>query len=439
MSIAEFSAALQEQAYKKWFKASQKNILVHTTSDLRKSEQEASKTSFTISESTIKQISEYLSGGEVTEDQIKDIKDKMVSFMGKKRSFNIAPNGDLYFPRVSFGTISTILDKGFSDLLTNSSGRKISDIMEKGHVFGIASNILTQTINNLGRSQVPDKAKKILIDALNAFEKELIEQDKASANIKDPEYYLYAKYRKNPRKYLVEMQLKTVNQNAGLETRLLTNQLRKFFNPENYVMLEKSLAKDTNADFIRSLLSTKGSPSYFDLLAKEIANTIEGKKESLEFSVASTLVAKKTQKINTSEVSNSIKKDLAKVRKLKATVQKLRNIETGKFTSLASLQSLLNQALTQQIKRNMGNGGRRDILNLRSGRFAESVKVERMSQSREGMITTFYNYMKYPYQTFEPGFKQGRPTSRDPKLLISKSIREIAATMVGNKLRAVRL
>jgi len=45
--------------------------------------------------------------------------------------------------------------------------------------------------------------------------------------------------------------------------------------------------------------------------------------------------------------------------------------------------------------------------------------------------------MKNPYQTFEPGFRQGSPTSRDPKLLISQSIREIAASKVGNRLRAV--
>lgn len=109
----------------------------------------------------------------------------------------------------------------------------------------------------------------------------------------------------------------------------------------------------------------------------------------------------------------------------------------GQFYSLASLQRLLDANLTQKIKENMGSGNRRDILNLRSGRFAESVRVERMSQSREGMITAFYTYMKNPYQTFEPGFKQGSPSSRNPRLLISKSIREIAATQVANRMRAV--
>ena len=85
----------------------------------------------------------------------------------------------------------------------------------------------------------------------------------------------------------------------------------------------------------------------------------------------------------------------------------------------------------------MGDGSRKDILNYRTGRFAASVKVDRLSQSREGMITAFYSYMKNPYQTFEPGYKQGAPKTRDPKLLIARSIREIAQTQVANRMRAV--
>jgi hypothetical protein len=111
--------------------------------------------------------------------------------------------------------------------------------------------------------------------------------------------------------------------------------------------------------------------------------------------------------------------------------------QQGKFTSLASLQTLLNLALSQQIQQNMGTGTRRDVLNYRSGRFAESAKVTNMSQSREGMITAFYTYMRNPYGTFSEGGAQSSPRSRDPKLLISKSIREVLATQVNNRLRAV--
>jgi hypothetical protein len=115
---------------------------------------------------------------------------------------------------------------------------------------------------------------------------------------------------------------------------------------------------------------------------------------------------------------------------------RVRNLK-GHFFSLAALQVILNQQLADRIKTNMGTGTATKVLNYRSGRFADAVKVERMSSSREGMITAFYTYMKYPYQTFEPGYKQGSPASRNPRLLISQSIREIAATVVKNRLRAV--
>ena len=103
------------------------------------------------------------------------------------------------------------------------------------------------------------------------------------------------------------------------------------------------------------------------------------------------------------------------------------------------MQSLLDAALVQQVKQNMGGGSRRDILNLRSGRLAESVKVERLSESRAGMITAFYSYMKNPYATFSDGGRQQIPRTRDPKLLISKSIREIAQQQAANRLRAVAI
>ena len=53
------------------------------------------------------------------------------------------------------------------------------------------------------------------------------------------------------------------------------------------------------------------------------------------------------------------------------------------------------------------------------------------------MITAFYNYMRNPYATFSEGGKQELPRSRNPKLLISRSIREVAAQAKITRLRAV--
>lgn len=103
-----------------------------------------------------------------------------------------------------------------------------------------------------------------------------------------------------------------------------------------------------------------------------------------------------------------------------------------------SLQRLLDTSLVQQVKQNMGTGNRRDILNLRSGRFAESVRTTNISEARSGAISVFYTYMKNPYATFSQGGKQQYPRTRDPKLLISKSIRELAQQQMITKLRVIQ-
>jgi hypothetical protein len=124
---------------------------------------------------------------------------------------------------------------------------------------------------------------------------------------------------------------------------------------------------------------------------------------------------------------------------IRVAVPKPTNRVTENVISLTSLQNLINQQLQDVISANMGNGNSRSLLNYRTGRLASSAKVETMSESRAGMITAFYSYMRNPYATFSDGGRQQYPKSRDPKALISRSIREIAAQQVGNRLRAVNI
>ena len=108
-------------------------------------------------------------------------------------------------------------------------------------------------------------------------------------------------------------------------------------------------------------------------------------------------------------------------------------------SNLANLQMIINAQLQDVVSANMGDGDRREVLNYRSGRFAASPKVEYMSESRTGMISIFYSYMKNPYATFSQGGRQSSPRSRDPKLLIARSIRDIASQHVSNALRSVNV
>jgi hypothetical protein len=187
-----------------------------------------------------------------------------------------------------------------------------------------------------------------------------------------------------------------------------------------------------------SLVRGRGSPSVLDYVAVSIMSAIKGETVA-KFKQKIKKVNKSKSKIAVPVITGftSGVKKVKTPSKLAVKKQPLLSGVVSQEASLNNLQSLLNSNLVQTVKQNMGAGNRRDILNLRSGRFAESVRVERLTQGRAGMVTAYYDYMRYPYATFSQGGRQEQPRSRDPKLLISKSIREVAAQAKITRLRAV--
>jgi len=95
---------------------------------------------------------------------------------------------------------------------------------------------------------------------------------------------------------------------------------------------------------------------------------------------------------------------------------------------LNSLLAYINKELVGQIRGNMGS----PRLNWRTGRFAGSAKAISAYKDSRDEVALEYTYMLYPYQTFEPGFKQGS-RERDPRPLIERSIRQIAVEITNTK------
>lgn len=193
----------------------------------------------------------------------------------------------------------------------------------------------------------------------------------------------------------------------------------------------------------------RASPTLKQFIRTAISDVLKGNKvkpEKVSISKTQKLVVKKTT-VTLNEAAKKVIKAAKAQKFARPKVRKPKSVSLDRGAKLpptlpvniANLESLLRAGLQEQIRKNMGTGNRRDVLNYRSGRFAQSVNIERLSESRQGMITAFYSYMKYPYATFSKGGRQESPSSRDPKLLISKSIREIASTMVTNRLRAVNV
>ena len=206
--------------------------------------------------------------------------------------------------------------------------------------------------------------------------------------------------------------------------------------------LQKTVAKDIAArgkQIAQELIDAAGSDSILISIGKRIKHALNPKQSTLPRASETKVKNKFTPKV-TAKKQKTFTVTVPKTNTAKATSKIKKRIKTNLSrvpNSLTSLENLLRLQLQQTVRQNMGNGDRRDILNLRSGRFANSVVVDRLTQSRDGMITAFYNYMRYPYATFSRGGEQERPFTRDPKLLISKSIREIAQQVTTQRLRAV--
>lgn len=95
--------------------------------------------------------------------------------------------------------------------------------------------------------------------------------------------------------------------------------------------------------------------------------------------------------------------------------------------SMFSIIALINQRLPQTVQKNMTE----PALVNRTGRFANSVRVTDVIQTRQGFPSMGYTYQRDPYEVFE--MSNGNPSwstpDRDPRKIIDQSIREIAAEL----------
>ena len=100
-----------------------------------------------------------------------------------------------------------------------------------------------------------------------------------------------------------------------------------------------------------------------------------------------------------------------------------------------ALRNLLNDALPQMVASKMTG---MPTLQFRTGRFANSARVENVNIGPRGGIGVDYTYQKDPYEVFEPGQSRLASMQRDPQRLIGQSIREIAIGILGKQPRTIR-
>ena len=148
-----------------------------------------------------------------------------------------------------------------------------------------------------------------------------------------------------------------------------------------------------------------------------------------EFKKKKGVTTSKEPKIKNSR-RHSTSKNSSKVKKSRAAALGKATVPKTKFPvakaqkspySIASYIGIFNQQLPGVVAKNMIP----PALQYQTGRFASSVRVTDITQTAQGFPSIGYTYMRNPYETFEPGNRQGT-IDRDPRRLIDKSIREIA-------------
>lgn len=383
-------------------------------------------------------------------------------------------------------TFKSLNDKilGYLEEAANLSGTQFYNAQDsnllkeydKGHVYGWANTLVERTRQSIQQklksreNSVPQQQIDKELVALNKFIDSLqniLEQyDEAASGVENITSDVYAKYRKTSTNWLITWQANTEQQAQGGKVGTAIGKsdntgvrgfLKNVVLGSSKTLVEKALQGVVDS-FVKQGIEQKGSKNLLNLetsppILKMIADDLTAaltktkKKLKTEYTgeLNNILALPVRRVINKEKAKASIKvakKQLDTVKtKIKSTRNKIqKNIVSGRAdTNIIELQTLLDANLVQTIKQNMGSGNRRDILNLRSGRFAESVSIERLTESRQGMITAFYTYMRNPYATFSRGGQQERPFTRDPHLLIAKSIRQIAQQIVSERLRAVPL
>ena len=157
------------------------------------------------------------------------------------------------------------------------------------------------------------------------------------------------------------------------------------------------------------------------------------------------VVGDRTKRIN-ENTSGTSRKQIKK--KKKTPIVKDSGIDRGSIVSRQkkkktgavspfSYMAMINKKLTSTVRKNMGSPG---LVNT-TGRFANSVQVKDVNMTKQGHPSFGYTYAKSPYQIFEVGEGSApwATPQRDPRKLIDRSIREVAAELAIGRFYTRRL
>jgi hypothetical protein len=474
MSASAFRQVLNKIPEMKFWASGKKDTssILHQTRDSTKAEVRKSDVEHII---PLEQLTEIV-GKDIATSIFKEVKSGKYDITGFEQVTyqNIQGQETITFHKVNFDRLNKDISLYLNSIAQNASAISNTDDsvyskvleyasrkdIDKGHVFGWANTLVNRTKASIGKTlssrNVPKEQLELELNALNSFIDNLLdvleEYDKASSNIKGLDGEIFAKYRKTSSNWITEWQIKSDNIAAGNIVAAGIGKgdrgVRGFLKNVG-LGSSKSLIDNALNGIVEGFLGEvdlsklQSSPALVDMIHDDLYSALSGnpkKYEKTYTGIVNNLPKLKFRKVITTGVKDSVSSSRNVLRNLKTKVDKAkRDAQSAKYTvsSSINLLAILQAGINKQVAKNMGKGNEHRVLNYRTGRFAESVQVQRLSESRQGMISAFYSYMRNPYGTFSEGGRQQFPKIRDPKLLISKSVRELAAPIVGARMRAV--
>ena len=205
-------------------------------------------------------------------------------------------------------------------------------------------------------------------------------------------------------------------QKSGLRSKNLKKKILEFLdNPEFANVTASDSLKEKQ---IKILINTALEPFRDSSSIK-----VSGKRRKIQNKT--TVQRKKVQpKIKSSALTINAK--------VKVKGRKRRQNTSTSTSELLRMIAMINKRLPDTVRKNM----QAPALQNQTGRFADSVEVTEIVPTPKGFPSVGYRYQKNPYQVFEVG--RGEPPwatpERDPRKLIDRSIREIAAELAMGRL-----
>jgi hypothetical protein len=192
--------------------------------------------------------------------------------------------------------------------------------------------------------------------------------------------------RKKIKKYLAEADLENVQGSDSLKTKKIKETRKAVLDPFKKVQGVTVSAKNTK--------SKKSS------------------KQPAKKTVKPTIGNKTTKLVGTAAVATK-------------TRNRRRRKAQSSGPSMLQIIAMMNKQLPATVRKNMTS----PALENRTGRFASSVQLTDVSKTPKGFPSIGYTYQRNPYQVFEDGAGSSPWANgeRDPRELIDRSIRELAA------------